>query len=196
MKNIREIFDLRHRKALRIGVLLLSTLLITSASALVFYNLTASVTTTTSAAVVKFVSTPDTPTGTVISTAGVFATMSIKSYPNATNTYQNALNVSNTDSVSHQIQITQVSITSGCTSYTAATSKIEFDMLNVAGTKTGTAIVNTGATSCTLWTTSATTTGYFTILAGTKWSIQVITSADAGAATGVTTGIQLQVNVQ
>ncbi len=196
MKSIREIFDLRHRKALRIGVLLLSTLLITSASALVFYNLTASVTTTTSAAVVKFVSTPDTPAGTVISTAGVFATMSIKSYPNATNTYQQALNVSNTDGVAHSIQITQVSITSGCTSYTATTSKIQFDMLNNAGTQVGTSIVNTGATSCTVWTTTGTPTGYFSVAAGKMFTVRIITAADAAAAIGVTTGIQLQVNVQ
>jgi len=39
MKNLREILDLRHRKALRIGILILTTLLITSASALVYASM-------------------------------------------------------------------------------------------------------------------------------------------------------------
>ena|SRR5437660_498017 len=39
MKNLREILDLRHKKALRIGILILTTLLITSASALVYASM-------------------------------------------------------------------------------------------------------------------------------------------------------------
>jgi hypothetical protein len=39
MKNQREILDLRRKKALRIGILILTTLLITSASALVYASM-------------------------------------------------------------------------------------------------------------------------------------------------------------
>src|SRR3989337_743892 len=39
MKNIRDILDLKHKKSLRLGLLLLSTLFIISASALVYASM-------------------------------------------------------------------------------------------------------------------------------------------------------------
>lgn len=192
MKSISEIVDLRHRKALRIGVLVLSTLLIGTASALTYYSITSSITATTSAATVKFVSGSDTPAGFTINTAGTFATVTIKSFPNATLTYQKGLNVSNTDTAAHSVRLRSVQITGGSTSYSAATSKVEFDLVNLAGTVQA-SITYTGGAS---WTTTGSPTAYFSVPANTQWTIQVITTADAGAATGVNTGIQLAVDVQ
>jgi len=195
MKSFKEIFDLRHRKALRIGVLALFTLLITSASALTYYSLTASTSATTSAATVKFISAADTPTGTVINAAGTFVTLPIKAYPNATLTYQFALNISNTDaSNAHSVRLRSVSIASGGGSYSNSTSKIEFDLMNTAGAQQ-TFVRYTGANGGA-WTTTGSPTAYFSIAANTKWTIQIITSCDATASTGVTTSIQLAVDVQ
>src|SRR5881409_989619 len=113
MKSIREIFDLRHRKALRIAVLVLSTLLIGTVSALTYYSISASITATTTAAKVQFVAGGDTPAGYTISAAGTFAKISISGYPNATLTYQRGLNVSNTDTASHLIRLRNIQITGG-----------------------------------------------------------------------------------
>ena len=195
MKSIREIFDLRNRKALRIGILVLSTLLVSTASALTYYSITASTTATTSTAVVKFISAADTPTGTVINAAGTFVTIPIKAYPNATLTYQFALNVSNTDSVAHQVRLRSISITGGQGAYSNSTSKIEFDLVNTAGTVQG-SVTYKGANGGGAWTTTGSPTAYFSIPASTKWAIQVITVCDATASTGVGSGIQLAVDVQ
>ncbi len=196
MKSIREIFDLRHRKALRIGVLVLSTLLIGSASALTYYSLTSSITTTTSAATVKFISAADTPTGTVINAAGTFVTLPIKAYPNATLTYQYALNVSNTDLVNaHSVRFRSISISGGQGAYSNSTSKIEFDLMNAAGVQQ-TFIRYNGANGGGAWTITGSPTAYFSIPLNTKWTIQIITACDTTASTGVTTGIQLAVDVQ
>src|SRR5712692_1119016 len=195
MKSIREIFDLRNRKALRIGILVLSTLLVSTASALTYYSITASSTATTSAATVKFISAADTPTGTVINAAGTFVTIPIKAYPNATLTYQYALNVNNTDTSAHQVRLRSISISGGQGAYSNSTSKIEFDLVNTAGTVQA-SVTYKGANGGGAWTTTGSPTAYFSIPASTKWTIQVITVCDASASTGVGSGIQLAVDVQ
>lgn len=177
------------------GVLILSTLLITSASALTFFSLTASTTSTTSAATVKFITAADTPSGTVINSAGTFVTLPIKAFPNATLTYQFGLNVSNTDTLAHSIRLRSISITSGQGAYSNSTSKIEFDIVNTAGTVLA-SITYRGANSGSPWTVTGSPTAYFSVPASTKFAIQIITACDATASTGVTTGIQLAVDVQ
>ena len=192
MKSIKEIFNLRHTKALRLGVLILSTLLIGSASALTYYSITSSAGTTTAAAKVQFVAGGDTPAGYTITAAGTFAKISISAYPNATLTYQKGLNISNTDNAAHSVRLRSVQVSGGSSSYSAATSKIEFDLVNLAGTVQA-SITYTGGGS---WTTTGSPTAYFSVPANTNWTIQIITAADSGAATGVATGIQLAVDIQ
>ncbi len=206
MKNIGELLDLKHKKSLRFGLLLLSTLLITSASALVYYSIVARTTATTSTAGVKFLTGSDTPAGYFINSAGTYASISVKSYPNATLTYDRALNVSNTDASTHQVRIRSVAISGGSSSYQNSTSKIEFDFLNAAGTVQGS--ITYTAPGKTTWTQTATGTGacitgsctsaqYVTISANpTQWTIRIITVADAAAATGVVTTIDVAIDVQ
>ncbi len=195
MKSVKELFDLRHRKGLRLGVLLLSTLMISTASALVFYSIQSRTTTTTSAAAVKFVAGGDTPAGFFINTAGTYARISTKSYPNATLTYDKVLNVTNTDTASHSIRLRSIAITSGQGSYSNSTSKIQFDLLNLTGAIQGT-ITYTGANGGSPWTTTGSPTTFVTIPASTQWTIRLITVADATAATGVVTTIDVAVDVQ
>lgn len=192
MKSIGELFDLRHKKSLRLGVLLLSTLLIGSASALVYYSIQVRTTATTSAAAVKFVTAADTPTGYFINTPGTYASISVKSYPNATLTYDKALNVSNTDTVARTIRLRSVIISGGSTSYSNATSKIEFTLVNVTGASQG-VITYTGGAS---WTTTGSPTAYVSIPASTQWTIKIVLVANASASTGVTTTIDIAVDVQ
>lgn len=199
MKSVREIFDIRHRKGTRVAVLLLSTLLIMGASATVFYSLQNRTVATTSAAGVKFIAGNDcsgaygtSPCGATISAAGTYAALSLKTYPNATVTYQKALNISNTDAGTHQIRLRSTAISGGFASYAAATSKIEFDLIKTDGTNQGTMIYLGGGS----WNTPA-STAYVTIAAGTTiWTVQVIAVADSTAAAGVTTTIDIAVDIQ
>jgi len=214
MKSIREIFDLRNRKALRMGILVLSTLLIGGVSAAVYYSLQYSTVASTSSAVVKFVAGSDCPTTsngycsvTIPSAAATYASLSIKTYPNVTVTYQRALNISNTDaSNAHNVRIRNVTITGGSSSYSAGSSKLEFDLLNAAGTQQGKLVYTGGGT----WTAAATGNGacltgsgsacpgtvYASLPANTQWTLQIVAVADAGAATSVATTIYIAVDVQ
>lgn len=192
MKSIREILNVRHKKALRLGVLLLSTLLVSTASALVYYSIQVRTTATTSAAAVKFVTGGDTPAGYFINTPGTYASISVKSYPNATLTYDKALNVSNTDTAAHSIRIRSVSISGGSTSYSNATSKIEFTLIALSGSSQG-VITYTGGAS---WTTTGSPTTYVSIPASTEWTLKIVLVANASASTGVVTTIDIAVDVQ
>lgn len=200
MKSIGELFDLRHKKSLRLGVLLLSTLLIGSASALVYYSIQVRTTTTTASAGVKFVAGADcnaaygtSPCGVTIPAAATYASLSIKTYPNATVTYEKALNVSNTDGSTHQIRLNSVTISGGETSYDDATSKIVFKLIANNGTTQATV---TYTVSGGVWSTAGSPSSYAVIAASAQWRIQIEATADSTAATGVNTTIDIKVDVQ
>ena len=99
-----------------------------------------------------------------------------------------------------------VTITGGSSSYSAASSKLEFDLLNPAGTQQGKLVYTGGGT----WTAAATGNGacltgsgsacpgttYASLPANTQWTLQIVAVADAGAATNVATIIYIAVDVQ
>ena len=193
--------DIRHKKALRMGVLLLLTLFITTASALVYYSIEYRTQVNVASAGVKFVAGGDctaafgtSPCGVTINSVGTYASLSLKTYPNATVTYEKSLNVSNTDTVTHKIRLNSVAISGGETSYAAATSKIQFTFIANNGTSQGTV---TYTVSGGVWTNSGTSPTSFAVIAAnpTQWRIQVVATADATATTGTTT-IDIKVDVQ
>ena len=204
MKSIREILDLRHKKSLRIGVLILSTLLIGTVSATVYYSLQTRTNATTSSAVVKLISgTDSTSAGASINTVGTYASLAIKTYPNATVTYQQALNISNTDSIIHKVRLNSQSVSGGQGSYSNSTSNIQFSIVALNGTAYG-PVTYKGANGGSPWTTTcttgscatSTTTVYIVVPASTKFAIQVVATADATAVASVTTTIVINIDVQ
>ncbi len=176
----------RHRK-LVLALLLLTV--IASASAAVYYALDSRYVVTSAAAKVIFISAGDSGSaGLTIGTNSTFAKLTgIKSYPNATSTYEQAVNVSNTDSSAHNIRLRSISITGGFASYGTITVKL----IDPTGATQGT-LTYTGGGS---WTTAGSPTTFVSLLNGVKWAIRVDATLNAGAAAGVTTTIELTVDV-
>ena len=179
-----------HRK-LVIGLLLLTV--IATASALVYYSLDLRVVVTSTTPMVIFVTASDsTSAGATIGTNSTYAKLTgIKSYPNATSIYEQALNVSNTDTASHAVRLRSISITGGSTSY----GTILIKLTDVTGTVQQT-ITYTGGAS---WgAPSVSPAGFISpgIAASTKWSIRVESTLNAGVVAGVTTTIELTIDVQ
>ncbi len=185
MKNLSWLYR-QHRK-LALGLLLLSV--IASASAAVYYALDFRTVVTSTAAKVIFITAADsTSAGATIGTNSTYAKLTgIKSYPNATSTYEQALNVSNTDTAAHNIRLRSISISLGFGSYGTITVKL----IDPTGTTQGT-ITYTGGGS---WTTSGSPTTFVSLPNGIKWAIRVDATLNAGVAAGVTTTIELTVDV-
>ncbi len=109
--NIRERLN---RKPIKLLALLLTSMLIATTSAAVYYSLTMTSTVTIGATYVKFVEGTDaSKAGVTISTDGKIATIaSLAAYPNATTTYLDPIKVNNTHaSSSYYIRLRSVSIT-------------------------------------------------------------------------------------
>lgn len=188
MNKLSRSFRL-HRK-LAIGLLLLA--LVSTASALVYYSLNLRTVVTSTTPKVVFVTASDsTAAGATIGTNSTYAKLTgIKSYPNATSIYEQALNVSNTDTAAHSIRLRSISITSGFASY----GTILVKLTDTTGTLvTGQTITYTGGGS---WSTTGSPTGFQSLAASTKWSIRIESTLNAGVAAGVTTTIEIAVDVQ
>ncbi len=186
MKNLSGFS--KHRK-LVLALLLLTV--IASASAAVYYALDSRYVVTSAAAKVIFISAADS-TSAGLSIPGPNSTFAkltgIKSYPNATSTYEQAVNVSNTDTVSHSIRLRSISITGGFASY----GTILVNMINPAGTRMGNLTYTGGGSS---WTTAGSPSAFVSLGSLIKWAIRVDATLNSGAAAGVTTTIELTVDV-
>jgi len=166
-------------------------MLIATASATIYYSLTMEPRVTVSTPVVNFVSGDDTPTGSTVNDA--WCRLLLKSYPNATLTYEKAVNISNTDSVAHSMQLRHVDITpaSGNSDVGNFTS-ITFKLVNSTGSVQATFEYTVSGTT---WTTPS-DTGYYSIPASTQWTIKVETLSPATASAGIVCDIEIAVDVQ
>lgn len=181
------------KRPLKLLTLLLTSMLIASASAAVYYSMIMQPAVTISGASIKFVLGSDAPTGSSLGTNATWVSLALKAYPNATLTYDDSLNVSNTDSVSHTFRLRHVSITpaSGSASVSNFTF-INFVVLNTAGASQASFNYTTSGDT---WTTPA-TTSYLTLPANTQWIIHVETKAAAGASDAIVANIQIAVDVE
>ncbi len=182
------------KKSITLLALILASILISTASAAVYYSMIAQPAVTITTAPVVFVSGNDWPTGSTLGSNGTWVSLALKAYPNVTLAYDQPLNLSNTDSSSHTFRLRHVSITpvSGNSQVSNFTS-INFVVENTAGTAQASFNYTTGGT--TTWTTPS-TTSYLTLPASTQWIIYVSTVATAGANSGITASIEISVDVQ
>ncbi|NWF97259.1 MAG: hypothetical protein HXY34_14065 [Candidatus Thorarchaeota archaeon] len=122
-----------------------------------------------------------------------WVSLALKAYPNATLTYEQPLNVSNTDSVSHTFRLRHVSITpaSGQPEIGNFTF-INFIVMDTAGVSQ--ASFNYTITGTT-WNTPS-PTSYLTLPGSTQWIIYVETKATAGANSDIVANLQIAVDVQ
>jgi hypothetical protein len=184
-----EIRKLLVRKEMKLLTLLLTSLLIATASASVYYSLTLQSKTTVSSPAVKFVTATDFP-GPGGDLQDSWVRLNVKSYPNVTLTYERAVNISNTDSASRQIRLTPGTPTGDAASnwdyikflvYNDAIPGVMQGFLNYTG---GGSWTNTGQTS------------WMTIDNGVEWTIRVITKSPSSATLTAVCNIVVSLDVQ
>ena len=178
-------------KFLRLLVLLISSLLIATASAAVYYSMTMQPSVTITGATIRFAQGSDWPLGSALGNNGTWVSLALKAYPNVTLTYDQPLNITNTDSASHTFRLRHVSITpaSGI-AQVANFTFINFVVENAAGSQQASFNYTTTGTT---WNTPA-STSYLTIPASTQWIVYVQTGA-AASANNVAANLQIAVDV-
>lgn len=189
-----KIERINFKKSAKFLMLLASSFIIATASAAVYYTITMQPKVAITSAVIKFVQGNDWPSDSTMGTNGTWVRLSLKAYPNATLTYDQPLNISNTDTgASHLFRLRHVSITpaSGTASVSNFTS-INFVIKNASGATQGSFTYTTSGDD---WITPS-TTSYFTLPANTQWIIYVETKAAAGASSGIEANIEIAVDVQ
>jgi hypothetical protein len=182
------------KKSAKFLTLLLTSMLIASVSAAVFYSLSMTSTITTATANVWFVKGVDNATaGVNLSPDNTTATLTdLKAYPNASFTYVDPIRVRNNDTgTSYNIRLSPVSLSGNDTEFVF----VKFMLRN------GTSDDN--ATLATLWYncsgsdwTIPSATSWVSITASTEWAITVETRAVDSASTGASVDIEITVDVQ
>ncbi len=186
-----EMRKLLFRKEAKLVTLLLTAMLIASASAAVYYSMSMESTTTITTSKVRFDQGTDwngLETGSSLSSDKTYVFLNITAYPNATLTYDEPIVLNNTDSANQQVRLRHVSINPN---NTASVSNFTFINFTV-----NSAYDFDYTTSGDIWSNS--TMGYQTIPANTEWSVKIETRAVAGATTdgSVTCTIVIAVDVQ
>lgn len=170
------------RKKVLLVTLLLASMLVATAIAAVYYSLLMESKASTNATDVKFVAGGDSTTAgaTGYSTNGTYVMLgSLKAYPNATLTYEQAINISNTGS-SHQFRLRHSSITNA-TSAVSHFYSISFWLVAPNGTTTSTEFKYVNANGDNNWDNPVPTMNHINILASQTWAVKVVTKAKAGA---------------
>jgi hypothetical protein len=183
-----EIKKLLARKELKIVTLLLTSLLIASASAAVYYSLSMTSTITTATNDVYFITGTDaTAAGTSIFNNNKSATLaSLKAYPNMTMSYDNPIRVRNNNgATTFNVRLRPVSRT-GNAQYFAF---INFTLQTT--TKISLNYTSNGAS----WTDPS-TSGWVTVNANTSYAIVVQTKASATATSGQIASIEIAIDVE
>jgi len=189
-----EIKKILFRKEMKLITLLLTSLLIASASATVYYSMVMQPQVSVTGASIKFVAGDDYPATSSMGTNSTWVRLALKAYPNATLTYDEPLNISNTDaSSSHTFRLRHVSISPASgTAMVGNFSFINFVIKNAAGVAQAWFNYNTTGNT---WNTPP-TTSYLTLPASAKWVLYVETKAVATANTSAAANIQIAVDVQ
>jgi len=185
-----KIANIKLKKSSKFLILVLASLLIGFANAAIFYSMTAQPSVSITAAKVIFVSGNDFPSGSSLGANSTWVYLALKGYPNTTLTYEQPLNISNTDSTSHTFRLRHLSITPNGQAQVSNFTAINFVVQNTAGVSQGSFNYTTTGTN---WNTP-TTMSYMTLPAGASWIIYVETKT-AASANDVTTNIQIAVDV-
>jgi len=144
-------------------------------------------------AVIVFAQGGDWPTGSTMGTNNTWVSLALKAYPNATLTYEEPLNVSNTDSANHSFRLRHVSITPANGNPDVGNfTFINFVVKNAVGNSQASLNYTTSGDN---WNVPS-TTSYLTLPANTQWIIYIETKAVAGATKDIEASIVIAVDVQ
>jgi hypothetical protein len=164
---------------------------IATGSAAIYYSLVMQPQVTTAQLAVQFSSASDTPSGSYVN--GAYCLLALKSYPNATLTYGDAVNLTNNDvSNAHSVRFRYVSISPNNTADAGNWTFIKFYLFAPNNTEI-TSLNFTQASK--IWTVKSSML-YYSIPASQKWYIEVQTLSPATATIGKTLNIVIAVDVQ
>lgn len=181
-----EIRKMLFRKEMKLVTLLLTAMLIASASAAVYYSLSMTSTVTIDQAVVYFEEGSD--AGYVsLGTNNTYVSLSLSAYPNVTLTYDDPLNITNTDSSAHEVRLRHVSVTPA--SGNADVGNFTFINFTLNG------VDFDYTTSGNNWNTPS-DMSYQSLGATTEWAVKVETRAVAGATDGIDVTIVIALDVR
>lgn len=164
---------------MKLVTLLLTSMLIATASAAVYYSLSMQPSVTISEAAVKFEQGTDWPGGTM-GNNGTWCTISLKAYPNATLTYEEPLNLSSAGSGRNFHLTYKSGLVNGWSA--ANWTFINFTIVDAGGTPVSGGefdFYTTGTGASATWHTP--TMSDLTIPATTKWTIKIETKAAENA---------------
>ena len=179
LKKTGKIGSFFNRKSVKLGMLLISALLIATTSTNVYYGILQANTIGIVEAKVHFTAGDDsTAAGYSPGLNETYCALSLNAYPNVTLYYEQAVNITNTDTAAHDIRLRHVTVTPASGSdYVGNFTQIDFKLVDVAGTVQRTI---TYTTTGDTWNTPA-PSAYISLPASTEWTIQVETKATAGA---------------
>jgi hypothetical protein len=192
LKKTGKIGSFFNRKSVKLGMLLISALLIATTSTNVYYGILQGNTIGIVEAKVHFTTGDDsTAAGYTPGLNETYCALSLNAYPNVTLYYEQAVNVTNTDAAPHDIRLRHVTI-SPATGNEAVGNFTQFDfkLVDVSGTVQRTLTYTTTGDN---WVTPG-PTAYVTLPASTEWTILVETKATAGA-TAETCYLELAIDV-
>ena len=183
-----ELRKIASKKPVKFLTLLLTAMLVATASAAVYYSLSMTSTITTAANDVYFVLGPDNGTATVtLFNDNKSATLTtLKAYPNMTMTYDDPIRVRNNNTgTSFNVRLRPVS-RSGDAQY--------FVFINF--TLNTTTPVSLNYTSNGVSWTDPSETGFVQVNANTEYAIRVQTMANATATSGQVANIEIAIDVE
>lgn len=181
---------INYKKNLKFITLLVSALLIATASAAIYYSLGISGTVTV-AVTVCFGQGSDWPSGSLMGTGNTTVTLSLKAYPNVTLTYGQALKVNNTGGGTPSVRLRHISITN------SSATVANFTFINIV--LLGNGDVQKGYLNYTVVGNDfilSSDTEYDEMGANAVWSIRIETKAKANATAGNYVSLQIAVDVQ
>jgi hypothetical protein len=194
VRNLKIIKNIKLKKSSKFLILLLTSILVGTANAAIFYSLTMQPQVTVSTPVIKFDSAPDEPSGSTVNDA--WCCLTAKSYPNATLTYEKAVYLNNTDGTnSHSFRLRYVSITpANGTADVANWNSIKFLVYNSTGYVCS--LNFTVSSNNWMLAPSSGQTSYYSIPNSTVWWIRLETLSPATATEGKVCNIQIAVDVE
>ena len=180
-------------KAVKLLFLFFTSMLVATASATVYYSITMEPSVTVTEAPVQFAQGSDwSKVAGSIGTNSTWCSLSIKAYPNATLTYEQPLNISNTVGTSKSIKLRHVSISPASGSASVGNfTFIKFVLMDASGSPVSGGSFNY-TTSGNNWNLPS-SMSYKTLPANTKWIVRIETKAAAGATKNIAASIVIAV---
>lgn len=187
-----DVRKIRYKRPLKLLTLLLTSMLIATASATVYYSLIMQPSVTITAAVVGFKEGDDWDGSWSMGTNNTWCRLALKAYPNATLTYDAPLNLTNTGTaVTIRLRTDSISPTSGNAAVSNFTF-INFTLHDETGVIKGSLNYTTSGTDT--WSTPS--MDFTAMDASDEWYIAIQTKAAAGAEANIKADIVIAVDVE